>query len=882
MTALYQFMPWVRQGAASVYDNPDGLQPVLSRPDGSPLTRFPVNLRVNDTNPARVQLRLYGPGDVTGLDPRVVIRTDPPALSADFEPNYLASIEFDLPELPWLFTPARAGQRGRLRPWLCLVVLEQGEEVTLRSFRDLPLPLLTAPVDQLPNLAESWAWAHAQVIRAEASETAEQVLASRPDQNLSRLVCPRRLRPNTAYLACLVPAFEAGRKAGLGFEVKPEDEDRLAPAWDGSQGQVQLPVYYHWEFRTGVDGDFEDLAIRLEGRPVPEGVGRRPISVSKLPFGLPDLGTLQIEGALGSPDATPQQVIPAAFRNQLRSLLNLSAKEPVVTPPIYGRWQASQSAVPAANGQPIWLRELNLDPRLRAAAGLGVQVVQEQQEALMASAWEQLGDAPRVAQLERRLDLTRAILQAVTRKRLGPLPPAALIQFLGPAQARVRASPETLKARLAREGLAPTFSSAPLRRLLRPSGPLARRVVGLPTAPLPGEPAPRATLRLERVAKRLGTRPPAIEPPPGTRGLVSPLLVNRQARVFTDVSNLSPAQRRYLLAVKDVQTFVDRFEGPRPAPAPVFQINKALKKDLLAKLDPPRTARLRFFARLSSNGAAVQPPADEDQVLLSGPSFPQPMYLALRDLSPEFLLPGAADIPPDTVTLVKTNTRFIEAYMAGLNHEMGSELLWREFPNDQRQTYFRSFWDARGAAQPFEQLPPIHTWESDSSLGEHFSSGDEQLVLLVRGQLLLRYPDTLIYAAKAETPMTLGSQRKLPLFRGRIDPDMVFLGFDLTPEEVRGGGSELGWFFVLQEQPTAPRFGLDETRLKPLDTWNDLAWSDIGTELGAHLEFEAVSPSVSDPRELVWAFNAAHVAGILRQRPVMVAIHASRILTPAS
>ena len=31
--------------------------------------------------------------------------------------------------------------------------------------------------------------------------------------------------------------------------------------------------------------------------------------------------------------------------------------------------------------------------------------------------------------------------------------------------------------------------------------------------------------------------------------------------------------------------------------------------------------------------------------------------------------------------------------MVGLNHEMARELLWREYPTDQRGSYFRQFWD---------------------------------------------------------------------------------------------------------------------------------------------------------------------------------------------
>ena len=41
---------------------------------------------------------------------------------------------------------------------------------------------------------------------------------------------------------------------------------------------------------------------------------------------------------------------------------------------------------------------------------------------------------------------------------------------------------------------------------------------------------------------------------------------------------------------------------------------------------------------------------------------------------------------------METNQRFIEAYMVGLNYEFARKLLWREYPTDQRGSYFRQFW----------------------------------------------------------------------------------------------------------------------------------------------------------------------------------------------
>src|SRR5204862_5891307 len=121
----------------------------------------------------------------------------------------------------------------------------------------------------------------------DASQSPEQILASEPDRNLSRLVCPRRLEPETHYLACVVPTFEAGRKAGLGIDVTAADEDKLSPAWDASKPRVTLPVYYHWEFATGSGGDFETLARRLKPLAVVPDVVRRRFRVCQISSGLP-------------------------------------------------------------------------------------------------------------------------------------------------------------------------------------------------------------------------------------------------------------------------------------------------------------------------------------------------------------------------------------------------------------------------------------------------------------------------------------------------------------------------------------------------------------------------------------------------------------------
>ena len=72
-----------------------------------------------------VDLTLYGPADIIGIDTRLIVRTEPKPGIRNFEPNYLAAIDFDPPDFPWLLTPAHADANNRLRPWLVLVVVDR-------------------------------------------------------------------------------------------------------------------------------------------------------------------------------------------------------------------------------------------------------------------------------------------------------------------------------------------------------------------------------------------------------------------------------------------------------------------------------------------------------------------------------------------------------------------------------------------------------------------------------------------------------------------------------------------------------------------------------------------------------------------------------------
>ena len=211
--------------------------------------------------------------------------------------------------------------------------------------------------------------------------------------------------------------------------------------------------------------------------------------------------------------------------------------------------------------------------------------------------------------------------------------------------------------------------------------------------------------------------------------------------------------------------------------------------------------------------------ADNLEPILMAPVVSHPMWQALRDISPEWILPGIGELGRNTVSLVRTNQPFIEAFMAGLNHEMTRELVWNGYPTDQRGTYFQQFWDFRGWARgageapredtSFADIQPIAQWRRDSALGENEPLPQrEQLVLLVRGDVIRRYPNVVVYATTAAAAGGLDdTKHRYPSFQGVLSGDVAYYGFDLdatfNEQSVRGTP---GWFFILQEHPSEPRF----------------------------------------------------------------------------
>jgi hypothetical protein len=1100
--ARYVFLPWIRRGISADMDftaNTNALR-----------TSVPVTLTLSGGHEIQHDMQLYGPGDITGFDHRIVVRTDPKRDVNDFEPNFFPLIELFEPDFPWRYTPiAPTVHNGnkRLRPWIGLIVLrgrkENGKEPEFTEGiydpnRPLPYINILNPKKSLPDLSQSWAWAHTQVTTVTSDDgniteqEIEEMLKTEPERVISRLLCPRRLDPGISYQAFVVPLFKSGRLAGLGDDI-PVDTALDEGAWVIDENPVDLPYYYKWEFRTGLRGDFEYLVRLLEPRVIDKRVGSRLMDCSKPGYDIPSVHVvnphegqpshaLGLEGALKAidtlstpwPENTTDNVQP-----ELKELVNLPAEQleanpgsaPLIVPPIYGCWHSAQKKVHENNYDQKWPATLNLDPRHRTTAGFGTRVVQDQQEDLMAAAWQQIGAIEEANEELRQAQLGTAVTEKILKKNFEKLSLGMFTTISAPIHSQVliqteieEGKPEkiTIKHRLRNSLVPPAAVDPAFRRLNAPRGSIRRRqnpdedpkrndiverlndgdVVAAGDAPQPdgtfgigdvsdefrpnwadgwlwkflkylpiilliiaillffimwildlqgtglppGHPITIAAGILLAVAAYIIKRytiPGNIADNVREDTLVADLVESTKPPAdFQSKTGLAPEEFRQIAV--PAQQFLN-YKPPEPTKPKKVDLEKEMYTPLIEALDPRKSILKRMRNRLRLALDELPQIENEFDQIMAAPKFHRPMYEPLRDISQDLLLPGLEYILQNTLGLLVTNQEFVESYMVGLNHEMARELKWREYPTDQRGSYFRQFWDVsnfipttsltetlrteaenelndplilseirkeaesqlkdEGLAfndqiitaraekilaekiidrvneklkERLKDIKPIHQWRKKegnqfppTGLGENNNrpipgkKGEGKVVLLIRGDLLKKYPSTVIYAAIGEwTTDAQGGDIRRPIldqseantkhtvFSGTLPPDITFLGFDLTVAEANGSEKKAdnkpGWFFVIEERVSETRFGMDAYRdgdalpdpPEPAE-WDDLSWGNVkaadALEDSAYFQV-AKAPDALSPENMSWDSHAAACARITMQKPVRIAVHADDMI----
>jgi hypothetical protein len=721
-------------------------------------------------------------------------------------------------------------------------------------------------------------------------------------------------------------------------------------------------------------------------------------------------------------------------------------EDPIIVPPLYGRWHAQVSRLTPADADPEhhrWVDELNHDPRHRVAAGLGTGVVQKNQEAYMEAAWQQVGKV-----LEGNTRIRFGHLAMFTsmiwhRRELARAAEGTGERLLGvtaPVHQRVLSGGRTIAFAMRQSMVPQALVGTTVRKVLRPRARLSRlgsrtgpvlydglitrvndgeisvappKTVpdNLPTGPdladdlgggtgggphLPPVlvdllrgfkawriwfwvvavllalllllvpvvgPVLAVALLLAALALYLwlsrGLRA-ASEPSPGSvvdSGTQTPETVDDLPSssgfevVPTDSGGVpgvpaapqpgpdSPTAVRFKEALRNVYA-VDGAERDLPV-----VVRRPLPLDVVigsayTGIDPTLTVPKRVLAGVEIPGRISSELVEDFGEVMVYPEIDLPMYEPLEEMSSEYLVPNIQLVEANSITLLETNQKFIEAYLVGLNHEFARELLWREYPTDQRGSYFRQFWDvasflAEPGADPAAQrerlrdVPELHTWSRNKGMGsfdhrEQQGDKEEEVVLTIRGELLKKYPTAVIYAHRAawERTSTGAIDRskprrladlptgtpprdlvKTPLYEAKVAPDIYFFGFDLTAETAKGGqevaGEEdPGWFFVIKERPGEPRFGLDLPQAAPqgaINTWNELSWTDVVDDYTAvrvlpvgQREVGLVDPGMGTPEKqqhdedkaFRWRADthAAELAYILYQVPVLMAVHAAEML----
>lgn len=927
-----------------------GLSGFVNEPSsGGPRVIAPVELVVatspdgsSPPHTVSLDLELYGPQDVTRFDASSIVRREPSPNTRNVEPNYLPHIEFFHPELPWAFSPS--GQ-APYRPWLCLLVVPEDPTVRLDPNPESPHPILTLTDIpsligwSLPDLADSLWWSHIQVLEETPVTTPEaftSLLKTHPERVVSRILCPVRLQPNTSYMAVLVPTTAGGVAAGLAADIPLNP---LEVAWDTNTTTLRLPAYDHYTFKTGEAGDFESIVSRLEPTSLAGVASERAMLVDAPHAGIP-MTTLVWEaahrGVFGPPDAISPGSLPAPIQEGLAELfsqgyaLSQAVDEPVLMPPAYGSLASSLSSLPTVTTEPFWLHELNFDPRLRAAAGLGARVIQQDQEALMQSAWAQAGAIREANDMLSRMQLARQI-SGVTHARLNELSGAenvSLSQYLSPQLSRVRpTSTNPLTAQAAFDDEEPITAGVldpAFRRLVRHDSDWMRHQTPTTTTPV----AYRVMTGLVSLAldpdssdARSGMIPPQYHIAGSDEDYSGNIL---HSEFESDMSNLLSQLGSYggndtkhalwaHFAMLD-QEYDASYDEPYHPPGPEdSKLVDTLRGELLSRTDPEIVAPLVVSSSINLPTLSARDPLEP---IVLGPKFDRPMFDALKELDLGFVLPGIDELGDNVMGLLELNYDVIEAYMVGVNHEMARELMWRGYPTDTRATFFRQFFDISGYV-PAPQTPaqrealydltsPLHTWAGTDELGEHVrgQNASSTLILALRGELFRRYPDTLLYMVPAFwhtlPDMTqvrrpdysnVNNTAKFAYFRATIEPDLLLFWFDIDKLDAIGqatpGSNDPGYFFVLQESMTGTRFGLDEFEgeVPPdvLASWRELTWAHL--DLAETPYITSTFPSYLDPvqpapADGTWGDASEEMATILYQKPYLVAIHADDMFIP--
>jgi hypothetical protein len=817
-----QFVGWERPG---IYRRVPTNAPV--DPHGRAVGTLTVGLA--DGGPpvsAGAPFLIAGPGDVAHLAAGQITERVPYPGVIDAESTKAAHIEFSDSDLPWRYSPVGNPpvKTGGIRPWLVLVAGSPEEVVVSGSGL---VQLSGSHFFAAHDLHQNFQWAHVHDIDG---------------RRHARLICPRDLR-----------SYDGGQQVGgldwvvalvPGWRVTDGPAGpTLTDSWTPGAGPVTVPLYDAWTFRTDPDpGDFASIASALDPLSTDEiahlkerNFGRATIAVSSVPgqtqstggalTWIPQAGDPPIEGPLDASVATAVTALTTDLSVEGRWVLTLPRYDtPWHAAPVNGEpysWPPPSDDV-APEG---WRRQLRAEPRYRGAAGLGMWNAIAWQDKISDSAAQQSGA---VALAAARITHLVAGLQAgiaLWEHRM-PADPVARLAVLAPMLARLPAAGggAVLAQAVGRTpALRPALFSSAARRILRRRGPVERAS------------APGATSLAALIGAANSCPPPQRIPDEDVRAgtqLADPhqaaALSERLAAAFEELVNLPGADQQLLehlraelpglsdpVAVQEAAGLLSRVPH-EPVCRPLDL--GAFAQSVVASVDP--TQHPIAVDVVLSGITGLRPPLLATPE--TAPEIDLPLWSFLKDNSPDWLLPGAGDLPADRVVAVQTNPVFVDSYLIGANYQTLGELRWRNLSITTRWTPLRRFWQRINAdAESVEtDITPVVSLATDAPIwtdasmlgasGHTTATNPVSLVIVLHTTLFRRYPTTLIYLTPTvpgatpwqEVPTLDGpaADRRFPIFSGSLTPDLVFFGFDQPPE-----ATKTHWV-VLEEPPRGFRF----------------------------------------------------------------------------
>lgn len=842
-----------------------------------------------------VSVRFRAARDVGALTDAAIRRRVPAPGSSDAETTKCTHVDFRDPDLPWRYTPEPVAG-DRLRPWLALIVGPAEEVRVAGGVATIPPAIL-----QDHRLADSWGWAHVHdpegfsrllsahpPLRALTPHTAVLVPAFN-DRGEDMWDATGRLNNGGEPLRALA-SWQFATGEGGDFETLTA-QLRMPKARD--LGKARLTYRANGEEVGPVDvrGALQSLQEVREETPPGQDLLARQMALEAASAGGPERLGLPVYGLPWDPDAATR---PAGWAAQLRDdvrvrihagtgvwvgveaqdeLMRAAVEQAGSLPDAAAR--VARTAVAVAASGSVWARTLPAEPveRLAVLAPLATRLLTDGDASV----------ADAVTGEDRHLD--RALFTAAGQRLLGraarverePVTSAGgLLEAANsgpPPDARGRDA--LLERWIEWGGLTGRDGEGLFHELWRALEELTwewaaahrRFVAELPPALQGQDPEgyeAHAQELIRVLVEEAMARP--LDDYFGPLQLGCELLHLRAAALagadrwetllgrairFGEGAGLAygPVQTAVLTCLLDCETLESHGRPTEcalwaavlriPAPVARASIGLAALGTNLAEAVDPRGAGSPARRRLAREVDGLEIPS------LARPRYPLgldfPTWGLLKRHEPDWFLPGAESVERHTITALRTNPEFIDAYLVGLNTQFLAETRWRGLQVDRWGTPLRMFFgpvDPR-TGQRSRDIVPLGDWPADSPLGDRGHQTDaglpgappnaERLVLLFHTPLFRRYPGTAIYLQKTinddelqelvlmEGPVDIqpppggdptawlaGRTHIGPVFRGDITADLVFFVFDIEPTALDE------YLVVLDEPPADLRFRSDE------------------------------------------------------------------------